>query len=280
MNCPKDSEITVGKWLGQIGADSEFVGRSAEGPPDYKIKYRGNKIAVEATLMHDLEGWEKRKEIAFGIELKNLIHEVAREGVNASTWHSTCEYDSRVPNPPNRHDDAWKKLARDAVRSAPPTGCEIQLMPENKMLGRGVVLTLMPENQEFFAGVSVDEGCVVAETISDRLASIIKDKSCKVNRGKRAKEFAQWWLVVDDEVLRAPLETLTSEERCDIRRRVRTCDGITTWSKVILVSRFLPKNDRCQRLWFYAPWEDPRHPSLPSNSSSSVDRNACYGHTS
>ncbi len=270
LNRPRDSEITIGEWLDQIGLDSakRFVGRDGEGPPDYEIRYRGNTIAVEATLMHDPGGWGKTKEIAFGRALKRLIQDVSPEDGDAWRWHSICEYDPRVPKPPNKSDDAWKKRVRDAVRSS-PAGGEFQLLPENDVPGRGVVLTLMPSsNQGGFAGVSVDEGCIVAGTLSERLASIVRDKADKVRKGKRSGKYAQWWLVVDDKVLMAPFETLTPQERTEVRTRVRTCDGITAWSKVILVSRFHAGRDRGQGKWFYASWEDPRYPSLAESSSS------------
>ena len=64
---PKDSEIPVGEWLEQIGAASiEYVGDDAGGgPPDYKIEYGGERIAVEVRLLDDGIGWRTEKKRAF-----------------------------------------------------------------------------------------------------------------------------------------------------------------------------------------------------------------------
>ena len=262
-NGPQDSEITIGAWLDQIGATKEFVGHDGPGPPDFVIQYRGHTIAVESTLLHDPTGWGMTKERAFEESLRRLIDDVSREGANLPRWHATCEYDPRVPRPPKKSDDEWKGRVRDALRN--PVGGELQLLPDNRIRGRGVILELIPaSNRGSFAGVSVDEGCMVSETLCERLVAVVTEKADKVKKGKRSGKYTQWWLVVDDEVLVAPIRTLTASERVEIRTRVRKSQGISKWSKVVVVSRFRPGSDQNQEYWFYAPWEDPGYSPLPA----------------
>ena len=271
-NCPKDSEITVGEWLDQIGATQKFVGSDGEGPPDYEIRYKGKLIAVEVTLLHDTGGWEREKEIAFERELRCLIEEVSQEG--GPRWHARCEYDSRVSGPPSASNDAWKTRARKALLSS-GSGGEFQLLSEDSIrrrgLGRGVMLGLIPaSNEGSFTGVSSDKGCLVGPTLSERLVSIVDEKATKVQKGKRSRNYNQWWLILDDEVLIAPFAILTAKERTEIDTRVRECDGRQQWNKIVMVSRFQTRCDGSQEKWFYAPWEDPRHPSLPESPSPKV----------
>ena len=227
-NCPKDSEITIGEWLDQIGATKKFVGDDGEGPPDWEIQYKGEMIAVEVTLMYDTGGWGRTKkgrtrENAFEREIRRLIEEVSQEG--GPKWHARCEYDPRVPRPPSGDDNAWKTRVREALRSS-RLGGEFQLLSECRIrrrgLGRGVVLELIPaSNEGSFTGVSLDQGCMVEATLSEQLVAIMDEKAAKVREGKRSRDYNQWWLALDDEVLMAPLAILTAEERTEINARVR-----------------------------------------------------------
>ena len=62
-NRPKDSEIPVEEWLRQIGATNiRYTGGLSQGPPDFVIEYCGEEIAVEVTLLHDVEGWGRTTE--------------------------------------------------------------------------------------------------------------------------------------------------------------------------------------------------------------------------
>ena len=263
-NGPQGSEITISAWLDQIGATKEFVGHDGPGPPDFVIQYRGHTIAVESTLLYDPRGWGMTKERAFEESLRRLIDDVSREGANMPRWHATCEYDPRVPRPPQKSDDEWKGRVRDALRN--PVGGELQLLPNSSIRGRGVVLELIPaRNRGSFAGVSVDEGCMVSETLCDQLVAIVTEKADKVKKGKRSGKYTQWWLVVDDEVLVVPIRTLTGNERTEIDTSVRNSPGIPTWSKVVMVSRFGTEPGRVHEYSFYAPWEDPRHPPLSTS---------------
>ncbi len=263
-NNPQDSEITTGVWLDQIGATKEYVGCDGPGPPDYVIQYEGDTIAVEATLLCDPQGWGMTKEIAVEESLRRLIHAVSAEGEDMPRWHATCEYDQRVPGPPKRGDSEWKRRVRDALRSR--AGGEFQLLPDEHMRGRGIVLELVPaSNRGGLSGVSVDEGAIVAETLSDRLVATVKKKAGRVRKGQRSGKYTQWWLVVDDAVLRAPIGTLTLQERDEIDTRVRESDGISTWSKVVMVGGSRTGPDRTPAYLFYAPWEDAIYPPLPAS---------------
>ena len=264
MNCPKGSEISIGEWLDQIGATKKYVGCDGDGPPDWEIQYKGTTIGVEVTLLHNTKGWGRTKETAFAKELRRLIEEVSQEG--GQTWYARCEYDPRVTRPPR--DDAWKARVRDTLRNS-HSGGDIQLLSEGDIqrrgLGRGIVLEFIPVcDGEGFTRVSVDEGSLVGTTLSERLIANVDEKADKVRKGKRSKEYNQWWLVFDDEILMAPFSNLAPEERSEIDARVHECDGRHQWSKIVTVSRLQtdPPSAK-QAKWFYAPWEDPRHPPLP-----------------
>ena len=269
MNCPKDSEISIGEWLDQIGAAKEYVGRDGDGPPDWEIQYKGDIIGVEVTLLHDTEGWWRRKrgrrrEKAFETELRSFIEEMSKEG--GQEWRAQCEYDPRVPRPPN--DDDWKARVRNTLRNS-PSGGDIQLLSEvdiqRRGLGRGIVLELIPVcDGGGFTTVSVDEGALVGATLTERLIANVYEKAEKVRKGKRSDDYNQWWLVVDDEILKAPCTILTPKERSEIDSRVHECDGRHQWSKIVIVSRMQtsPPPAKLDK-WFYAPWEDPRHSPLP-----------------
>ena len=265
-NSPKGSEKKIDAWLDQIGATTKkYVGGNGSGgPPDFVIQYDGDTIAVEATLLCDPQGWGMKKEIAFEKLLRRLIHAVSAEGEDMPRWHATCEYDHRVSRPPKSGNVELKRRVRDALRSC--AGGEFQLLPDEHVRGRGIVLELVPaSNRGGLSGVSVDEGAIVAETLSDRLVAIVKKKAGTVRKGPRSGKYTQWWLVVDDAVLRAPIRTLTLQERDEIDTRVQESDGISTWSKVVMVGGSRTGPDRTLAYLFYAPWEDARYPLLPKS---------------
>ena len=263
INCPKGSEISIGEWLDQIGAAKQFVGSDGEGPPDWEIQYKGDKIAVEVTLLQDTEGWGTTKEKAFERELNRLINEVPKEV--DQRWHARCEYDPTVRRPPSRKDSAWKNRVREALRS--PDGGEFQLLSDRDVRDRGVVLVLDPaSNEGSFAGVSVDEGCAVVATLTERIVARVREKVNKIRKSNKARSYSQWWLVFDDEILIAPRTILLKDETYRIEASIQEYRDALQFSKIVLVSRYqtaqLPvKRDK----WFYAPWEDPRHPSLPES---------------
>ena len=262
MNCPKESEISIGEWLDQIRATKKYVGCDGDGPPDWEIQYKGDIIGVEATLLHDTEGWGRTKEKAFERELKRLIKEASKEGDHR--WHARCEYDPRVRRPPSSKGPTWKKRVLDALESN--IGGEFQLLPEEDVRGRGVVLTLDPaSNEGSLLGVRVDLGCVVVPTLAESIIACIKEKVAKIQKSEKACCYRQWWLVFDDEIATAQIyQILSVEERNRIEASVRKCPDTMRLSKIVVVNRFqtTPPSVK-QDKWFYAPWEDPRHPPLP-----------------
>ena len=266
---PKDSEIPIKKWLEQIGAtEIEFVGGDSKGgPPDYVITYKGERVAVEVSLLHESRGWDRETEHSFERELKQLIEEEAKKGGGKLRWYSSCEYDPQQPQTSISDREIWKKNACKAL-NVPGMGGEFQLLPDEKVVGRGVVLILIPAgNEGCFSGIAVDEGCIVAQTLAEQVASNVKKKSGKVQRGERSQEYDRWWLVFDDEVLITPVGALMVSERIEVERKIRECEGREQWSKIITVSRFQvneapPESSK----WFHALWEDPCHPSLSSRA--------------
>ena len=125
-----------------------------------------------------------------------------------------------------------------------------------------MILELIPASSKgSFAGVSVDEGFMVEETLAERIITEMKNKTDKVRNGTRARRYDRWWLVFDDEILIAPIGALELSEQTRIATKVRKCVDQGLGSKIVLVSRFqavpCPQNPS---KWFWAPWEDPRHP--------------------
>ncbi len=261
MNCPKGSEISSGEWLDQIGATKKYVGRDGDGPPDWEIQYKGTKIGVEVTLLHNTEGWGRTKETAFERELERLIKKASKEGDRR--WHARCEYDPREPRPPSSKDPTWKERVHDALEN--PFGGEFQLLPEEDIHRRGVVLTLDPaSNEGSFSGVSRDKGCAVVPTLTERILACIQEKVAKIEKSEKAGRYRQWWLVLDDEIVIAPIKILSEEDRSEIEASIRECEDTVQFSKIVVVSRFqFTPPPVMQNKWFYAPWENPRHPPLP-----------------
>ena len=188
---PRESEVSVGEWLEQIGATAiEFVGDKCDkGPPDYLIEYDRETIAVEVTRLLPGEGWGRKKETAFKKELEHLIEESKAEGDNTLRWHASCEYDPREPCPPK---EMWIEHAREALRTAGPEGGTFQLLPPEAIRGRGVNLELWPaSNEGSFAEVSVDEGLIVVDTLVGRIIDCLRDKTAAVEKGERSKRYSR-----------------------------------------------------------------------------------------
>ena len=264
---PKGSEIPIGEWLRQIRAERvQYVGsKDHDGPPDWIVEYEGETVAIEVCLLHDSAGWGKSREVfAFERELAKLIQEESVRGAEARQWYARCEYDPRESKSSMRKQQEWKSKARKALRTPGPGG-EFQLLCPGSRIGRGVILQLSPASSKgSFAGVGVDEGHIVEETLTERIIAETRKKTEKVRNGGRAKSYHQWWLVFDDEVLIAPIEVLEASEQARIATMVQNSVDRNLWSKIILVSPFQavhspPKPSK----WFWAPWEDDRHPPLP-----------------
>ena len=128
---PKGSEKLVEKWLRQVGVENiEFVGNDVKGgPPDYIAIFSGEKVAVEATLLHDPAGWGKTQEIAFERQLCKVIEEEGRKD-GAPKWHASVSYDPRQPIPPA---EQWVKIARGALRTS-GLGGKRQLVLRNSIV--------------------------------------------------------------------------------------------------------------------------------------------------
>ena len=83
----------------------------------------------------------------------------------------------------------------------------------------------------------MDESTMVADRLSEPLVADVWEKADKVtDRKTSAKE---------------------------IETNVRKCAERSMWCKVVTVSRFQTRCDQDLAKWFYATWEDPRHPPLP-----------------
>ena len=92
---PRDSEARVKKWLECVASDVRYVG-GGEGPPDFVVRFLGDKIAVEVMRMLNGEGWPPERRVAFERELKIVVESVKNE-CDTPRWHVFCEYDPREP---------------------------------------------------------------------------------------------------------------------------------------------------------------------------------------
>ena len=98
-----DSEQEVPNWFRQIGATDppRFVGdKGKQGPPDWVIRYEGNTIAVEVTLLRDeKKGWPRAMEMGIENKLCELVEKVSWEHGSPLAWQVSCEY---APEQPRR----------------------------------------------------------------------------------------------------------------------------------------------------------------------------------
>ena len=261
---PKGSECPVLEWLEQIGATNIcYVGDRNE-PPDFEITYSEELVAVEVARLLPAIGWDKKIELAFERELKNLIEEVAKHPSNPR-WHSWCQYDLRDRCPSLAQAKVWKERARKALLTRGPGG-EFQLLSERQLVGRGIVLELHPAgNEGGFNGVSQDEGFMIEDTLVDQVVGWIDKKSTKVRKVRSNREDRHWWLIFDDEIVVAPVGLL-GDSREKIEHGVRDSIDSELWSKVVLVSRFQLERPPPKRpKWFWPLWENPQCAELPDS---------------
>ena len=230
---PKGAEALAEGWLCRVCNRLAYVG-DGEGPPDFLIEYGGVEVAVEVMRMLDGDGWPRHKRIGFERTLAAVVRSV-REEAGVPRWHVFCEYDPRERRPPPPRGP-WMDLVRDTLRTPGPGGT-IQLIPYDKRVGRGVVVEYVPAgNDGSFSGVSEDIGIWVVGTALSQIGTCVAEKAGKVSRGKRAKRFSHWWLVLVEEVI-IDHEGLGAEWAA-VEDGVRDCAGIGAWNKVVLLSRY------------------------------------------
>ena len=234
---PKGSEIAVESWLRRRPGitDVRFVGDEGEGPPDFLAHFHGRCVAVEVTKRGCKSGWPEKYRIAFERELRAVVQSV-KDDPRAPRWHVLCSYDPCQPKPPNRNGD-WKRRLRTALMRSGGGG-KIQLIEESLRVGDGVVVEyLAAGNEGSLPFVSEDSGYGMASAASQRIAEEVRRKAAKVRSSPIACNFGgQWWLALDDEVVR--LHSALSEwEWRAIRESVGAAnEDAEVWSKVILVS--------------------------------------------
>ena len=183
---PRGAEAQAGDWLRTVSDHVVYVG-DGEGPPDFVIECGGGEVAVEVTRMLDGDGWPRDKRIGFERALGGVVQSV-RDERGTPRWHVFCEYDPREPRPP-RPRGPWVEIVREELRTAKHGG-RIQLVPDDRRVGRGVVVRYFPAgNDGSFSGVSEDIGLFVAEAALSRISACVAKKTEKVKRGCRAGEF-------------------------------------------------------------------------------------------
>ena len=271
-----DSEQVVPNWFRQIGATNpRFVGdKGKQGPPDWVIRYEGNTIAVEVTLLRDEQnGWPRAVEMGIEDKLCELVEQVSREHGSPLAWQVWCEY---APEQPRRTMRAgkWKNRALGILRSAASAAPVLRtdrLLAEEKTrdYGWGVFLEVIAAPAKQNSGlvqVSIGQGDLVNKAVIENASSAIERKVKKLRdsiaRGERSQLYENWWLVFDDELVMVPI--LEDDEWKSIDQEIQGCPGIDAWSKVVLVNRFQPGDTtRPTNKWYHAFWEDPGHAPLP-----------------
>ena len=271
-----DSEQVVLNWFQQIGAtDPCFVGdKGKQGPPDWVVRYAGNTISVEVTLLRDEQnGWPRAVEMGIEDKLCELVEKVSREHGSPLAWQVWCEY---APEQPRRtvRADRWESRALGILRnaaSAGPVSRTERLLAEEKTrdYGWGVFLEVIAAPAKQNSGlvqVSIGQGHLVNKSVIENASSAIDHKVKKLRdsiaRSERSQLYDNWWLVFDDELVMVPI--LEDDEWKSIDQEIERCPGIEAWSKVVLVNRFQPRaTTRPTNKWYHAFWEDPDHAPLP-----------------
>ncbi len=255
-----NSETACKEWLTQIGATyTSFVGYRKY-PPDFEATFRGESIAVEVTRMEYNRGWNTERKYAFERQLSELIRQVQNEDKANVRWCSSCVYDPRQERPPKKNDQHWQELVRHALQQKNDGGT-YQLIPERQIKGRGVRLRLHRVNGEgAFDGVYIDEGYLVAPTLSKCILAAIERKTEKIQNKPTSCNNHKWWLVLSDE-LWSPFVGLTGGLPESIIEACETATLNSPWSKVVLLSRHVGPSE--QPLPFIPLWEDPAHALLP-----------------
>ena len=256
-----ESEATCRDWLTQIGAtDICFVG-DQHGPPDFEATYRDELIAVEVTRTKELISWPRELECAFAKQLEDFIEEITNGTRNCPRWHASCEYDPRETRPPGKNDQYWRDQVRKALQQRGPGG-EFQLLPQDKINGRGVRLRLHPAtNEGSFTSVHIDQAIFVASELCMCIPEDVRRKTAKVNKGNRSRNYTKWWLVLSDEICMSYPSALGDDSIHHIRQATQRSVGIAQWSKVVLLTRHVDPSKR--PVHFIPLWEDPLHYPLP-----------------
>ena len=233
---PRGSELVVRDWLEQRPdiEDVRYVGDAGEGPPDFLARFHGVEVAIEVTRMPLDDGWSEHRRIAFEKELCRVVQSV-KDDPHAPRWHVTCRIDPRQPRPPRRNGD-WRERLREALSNGSAPG-SLQLMAESERVREGVVVDYFPaSNDGSLPAANQLGGYSVVGAGSTRILDEVRAKALKVGRSRRAREHADWWLVLDDDVVIVHGQLDAGEWR-QIRDVVAASDRIDAWSKVILVSR-------------------------------------------
>lgn len=227
----------VQDWLQRRSGvvDVHFVGDVGEGPPDFLADFHGEEVAIEVTKLPLRMGWREDQRLGFQAALRRVVRSV-KDDPKAPRLHVLCDIDARQPGPPKPSGD-WKERVKDVLLRASGRG-ELQLMAEGERVGRGVVVKYIPASNDGSLPVANQGGVyLVVGSALTRVLEEVQKKAVKVRRSEHAREYANWWLILDDEVV-IDYGGLTVEEWADIRGAVATCEHIPVWSKVILVSRW------------------------------------------
>lgn len=156
--------------------DLQYTGDSSkEGPPDFVFEFNGDQVAAEVCLLLDMEGWDRKVEIAVCRCMQDVIAETAKVN-GAPRWYSSIEYDEREPKGSIK-DKSWIDRARREMLKTGPGG-RFQLLSPSVMKGRGVVLELTPASGEGgFLGISSDAGNMVASVLLTHVLEGISEKN-------------------------------------------------------------------------------------------------------
>ena len=267
----RERESVVRPWLEKVGVVGiKHVG-DGSGPPDFAGRYDDECVAIEIMQLFPSHGWSVRMERGLAFRLRKLIADVYEERTDGPWWNVTCEYDPSQPFPSSKSTE-WKEAARLALRT-PGLGGTFPLMPRGQQKGYGLELILRPTNRSGAFGhlpehepdlVSPSRGFLIVEDLISALPRVIEKKTLKFHDRTRYRSCKQWWLVLDDNTLKAPSSVLANREKAAVSSRVAECPEIGLWSKVVLYSRFQPTPPPAPAPgWFWPLWECAAHSPLP-----------------
>jgi len=236
-NCKLDEAEKLAKeWLISIGAtDIQYCGDQNNGPPDFRVSYKGRQIAVEVTRMDPHHGWEKKKECAFEWEVEKVVK---KNNCDPSTpnWHVVCAYDPGVKCPSKKNtskllEKVLKELkTKDGLRF-------FQELLEKKFSDGGITFYLtLASNEGSFSGVCVDRGFLVAEKLEKELVKHINKKKEKVKKVILREQNRIWWLVIEDRILQVTIRQL-GQEWDKVKKNVKKKIDVNFWNKVVILGR-------------------------------------------
>lgn len=228
-NC---DELRAKRWLELQGYSD--IRRPSDDPPDYVVEER---YAVEVRRLN-------RPEEDCEIALRDAVQKalaVFGPPTGGQAVYVDCDYPCLPPLPGKK---VVEREVREAIKSAKlPEESDLEIG-----LKCGIRLFLYPPVPSELATAKFmvnDVSVATAHTgwiLSDLIANIprwIQEKSCKVRKRNRIKDYEEWWLLLVDHI--EYVASLKQSELEELREAVLFKD---IWKRIVIISPEDPK-------WFY-----------------------------